>query len=1117
MESNKNTYQLKQGEKEYIFSTSLIRDLIRMTCKNTRGENFTRQFTLDEFNTLDEVFSTLKTPFQVINFIDEIISREKVGVNEEDACVKIIIYLKNKGIIHQIEIPLDKTETNGILSSNNLGNMIDNTQFLGGASNINNYFGTNENNNNLDSFQYIQTQFGNGGEISSTNISNGNGQDINFNNFDANNVDQYFKTKYSQSSVPIPSSVSNQYLNSFEKNYATTSVESSILPTPTLPVLNKQTTNVNKTSTNTFDMNEFAKSLPNTVPPVINDLMRKSLNKKINSINNLLRSPQVQTINSKIEINIKNKDNSIFTSPVTFSLPKRSSMKKGETEIDSELQLDSKIGSELQPRPSLDYNNIFQSQPEPKIDFFQSQTQEQVDLYQSQPQQQVDLNLFQSQPQQQATSFQSQQEQQINSYLSEPVQQIDSYKSQEQQQVDLNIFQSAPQEQLDLFQSQPQQQVDLNIFQSAPQEQLDLFQSQPQQATSFQSQQEQQIDSYFSEPVEQINTLISEPQQQINLFQSQPQQQTSSFQSHQDQQINSYLSEPVQQIDSFQSQQEQQINSYFSDPVQQIDSFKSQPEEQINLFQSQPQEQVDLNLFPSQPQDQIDSFQYQQQKQVNLFQNQPQQQINPNLYKTQKQSRGTLEQIYKSPSIQQPQISHQIIQNQQQTTVTQNVYQAEQPEKYQFGITLFKSDNDDEPTAKIEKINDIARTTKINEVISNNLTQQEIMVPNYNDDKINQLEGYTNSLKSEHRQLEDKLNELSGVLNLYKNQIGAFEKEKSSNEVDALRAENKAIKQQLLELNRLRNTAAEVNVLRSQLAELKPLRKKVAEMDIIRGQVRELNELRKKVVDLGGIKAQLDELNKLKAEISQMNNFQSQLGELKSLKMQVAEAEKLKRKIEEMEKERSQYEQEIQNLRTSQKIELLKIKNMANSRIGSKQLLFEETMNNMLVKGDIIRNMDELEMITRKINKSNNKIILNLLYKATADSDKAAVFHEKCDGAKSSLVLVETNKGKRFGGFTTCSWKGDCIDKQDEEAFIFSLDKMMTYDNISGEDAIGCYPRFGPIFLGCQIRIYDNAFSKGGTTFERGLNYNTEEDYELTDGERVFGVKDIEVYEVITQ
>ena len=48
-----------------------------------------------------------------------------------------------------------------------------------------------------------------------------------------------------------------------------------------------------------------------------------------------------------------------------------------------------------------------------------------------------------------------------------------------------------------------------------------------------------------------------------------------------------------------------------------------------------------------------------------------------------------------------------------------------------------------------------------------------------------------------------------------------------------------------------------------------------------------------------------------------------------------------------------------------------------------------------------------------------------------------------------------------------------------------------------------------------NIRIYDNAFTKGGTTFEKGMNYNTEEDYELTGGDRVFNVKEIEVYEVI--
>ena len=160
------------------------------------------------------------------------------------------------------------------------------------------------------------------------------------------------------------------------------------------------------------------------------------------------------------------------------------------------------------------------------------------------------------------------------------------------------------------------------------------------------------------------------------------------------------------------------------------------------------------------------------------------------------------------------------------------------------------------------------------------------------------------------------------------------------------------------------------------------------------------------------------------------------------------------------------------------------------------------------VKGDIIHDMSELEMITKKINKENKRIIINLLYKASADSDSAAVFHEKCDGANNTIVLVETKDGKRFGGYTTKSWKGNCVEKADSDAFIFSFDKMKTYDNIPGDDAIGCYPKFGPIFLGCQIKIFDNAFTRGGTTFEKELNFNTEEDYELTGGNQTFEVKD---------
>ena len=76
---------------------------------------------------------------------------------------------------------------------------------------------------------------------------------------------------------------------------------------------------------------------------------------------------------------------------------------------------------------------------------------------------------------------------------------------------------------------------------------------------------------------------------------------------------------------------------------------------------------------------------------------------------------------------------------------------------------------------------------------------------------------------------------------------------------------------------------------------------------------------------------------------------------------------------------------------------------------------------------------------------------------------------------------------------------------------------MKIYPIISGEDAIGCYPKYGPVFLGCQIRIYDEFFLNGGTTFQKGMNYDTEEDYVLTGGLKKFEVKEIEVYGVNLQ
>jgi len=181
----------------------------------------------------------------------------------------------------------------------------------------------------------------------------------------------------------------------------------------------------------------------------------------------------------------------------------------------------------------------------------------------------------------------------------------------------------------------------------------------------------------------------------------------------------------------------------------------------------------------------------------------------------------------------------------------------------------------------------------------------------------------------------------------------------------------------------------------------------------------------------------------------------------------------------------------------------------------SKKLSFQKLGNGIV--SNIIRNEGELALITQRIQSYLNKPInYNLLFFSRTDGDKAATFHQKCDKAKRSLVLIMDNDGNRFGGFTMRSWSGKNIQKKDEKAFVFSVDKNKIFPILPDEVAIGCYPTFGPIFFGCQIRVYDNFFNKGGSTYLKGLNYATEEDYELTNGKQAYGIKELEVYEINT-
>ena len=97
MEPNTNDYQLKQGDKEYIFSTTVVGSSIRLSCKNPAGKLYSRDFTVSDLKSIDQIFNEIKSESDAIDYIDNALKIHKVGVREEEGRIKIVFYVTSGG------------------------------------------------------------------------------------------------------------------------------------------------------------------------------------------------------------------------------------------------------------------------------------------------------------------------------------------------------------------------------------------------------------------------------------------------------------------------------------------------------------------------------------------------------------------------------------------------------------------------------------------------------------------------------------------------------------------------------------------------------------------------------------------------------------------------------------------------------------------------------------------------------------------------------------------------------------------------------------------------------------------------------------------------------------
>lgn len=268
--------------------------------------------------------------------------------------------------------------------------------------------------------------------------------------------------------------------------------------------------------------------------------------------------------------------------------------------------------------------------------------------------------------------------------------------------------------------------------------------------------------------------------------------------------------------------------------------------------------------------------------------------------------------------------------------------------------------------------------------------------------------------------------------------------------------------------------------------------------------------LEKKVIESNSIINQLlEEVNKLKAKVNDLeiliNKKNSTINEIQN------NYEQLKRNHE--------------LLQQQHKIDFINLRSyipQQNNNLNPNLNTFEELQKlNDNENSLIINNILELNFLSNKFRLiyPGKNTIYNLLYRKSRDSDKALAFHSKCDKIRGTLIIIKTENGLKFGGYTNESWEGNNVTKVDNTAFIFSLNNNKVYDIKSNVNAIFCSPFYGPYFCGNNnptLFVNDDSNTRGGICCKAAeSNYcGYFDDYEINNGNPNFRINEMEVFKV---
>ena len=160
----------------------------------------------------------------------------------------------------------------------------------------------------------------------------------------------------------------------------------------------------------------------------------------------------------------------------------------------------------------------------------------------------------------------------------------------------------------------------------------------------------------------------------------------------------------------------------------------------------------------------------------------------------------------------------------------------------------------------------------------------------------------------------------------------------------------------------------------------------------------------------------------------------------------------------------------------------------------------------------------EMNLISSWIN-PNKTFTFTLLYRGSVDGDSPYVFHSKCDNKGTTVTLISTRNGWRFGGYSDVPWESNFETynkwdyKNSTNAFIFSVNLKKKYNILREKFEIFCSERYGPTFgAGQDITIRENFLTENSSCSSPSSYGKMEDTNEFNGGENYFIAKEVEVY-----